>query len=515
MIKKQSVLIIGEHPIKNSIIGQYVSIGYEVTQDSVYNEDSLWNEWTDIVILSAKGDHSTLDDASSVRIIEQIGIRLRDAKHVRPRVHVLLQSPQSAALLNHREYKDDWHGLFELHAFTLNEVWARNILCSCSAGYEKCALDYRPISFDSDQVVHLVVCGVSNLTTVLVENAALVAHFPNYIRNHSLRTRITVIDNRADEWGRSFVCQHRALMDNSFYRFVNVPERKSELHKPMYDGKREDFVDVEWEFVSGSLFDVVVQDKLRGWATDNGQLLSIAICHDDDEQNLSLMNNVVDLLSGLDVPVYVKQSSSAFSEIIGQSPRMHSVRLIGMEDSGYDVTLPLLTMAKRVKYVYDYCYENNIVADSNGCITAPSVMNENEVEEHWLLEKRAIKRYSCMSNAMTLATKMRSIGHDHTRLNTFYAITREEIDLIAKVEHNRWCVEEMLLGFRPCSDEEQLEVEENIAKKSEFKDRLVHYDLRAYNDLRADETGKNVDTYDICLSASIPLIAYEEKGGDR
>ena len=94
-------------------------------------------------------------------------------------------------------------------------------------------------------------------------------------------------------------------------------------------------------------------------------------------------------------------------------------------------------------------------------------------------------------------------------MDTFYAMTQEEVELIAQVEHNRWCVEEMLLGFRPCTDEEQAEIEADIAKKSEYKNRLIHYDLRAYNDLRADDTGMNVNTYDLCLSASIPLIALK------
>ena len=31
-----------------------------------------------------------------------------------------------------------------------------------------------------------------------------------------------------------------------------------------------------------------------------------------------------------------------------------------MTDSGYDITLPLVRMAKNVNYIYDYCYHENI-----------------------------------------------------------------------------------------------------------------------------------------------------------
>ena len=40
-----------------------------------------------------------------------------------------------------------------------------------------------------------------------------------------------------------------------------------------------------------------------------------------------------------------------------------------------------------------------------------------------------------------------------------------------------------------------------------YKEKFFHYDLRAYNDLRPDDTGKNVSVYDICLSISTTLLA--------
>jgi RNA polymerase sigma factor (sigma-70 family) len=50
-------------------------------------------------------------------------------------------------------------------------------------------------------------------------------------------------------------------------------------------------------------------------------------------------------------------------------------------------------------------------------------------------------------------------------------------------------------------------IENDISKKKYYKERHFHYDLRAYNDLRPDDSGKNVSTYDICLSKSTTLLA--------
>ena len=71
-----------------------------------------------------------------------------------------------------------------------------------------------------------------------------------------------------------------------------------------------------------------------------------------------------------------------------------------------------------------------------------------------------------------------------------------------------------MLGWRPCTDQEQREVESDIRMKEILKKRKIHYDLRAYKDLRPDSTGRPVQIYDRCLSACIPLIAKESRGGE-
>jgi hypothetical protein len=119
---------------------------------------------------------------------------------------------------------------------------------------------------------------------------------------------------------------------------------------------------------------------------------------------------------------------------------------------------------------------------------------------------------------MTIPTKMRSIGLNENDWSRFYDIPQQDIELLAQVEHNRWNVEELILGFRPCTNEEQERIAAEIkTQKKAFKAQKIHYDLRAYHDLRPDETGKSVKVYDLCLSSCLPLIAKaftDEKGGE-
>ena len=108
---------------------------------------------------------------------------------------------------------------------------------------------------------------------------------------------------------------------------------------------------------------------------------------------------------------------------------------------------------------------------------------------------------------MTLGTKMHSIGHSSEDWQEYYALTMDEINMLTEVEHNRWSVEELILGYRPVTNEEQALIETDISQKKTLRNtKKAHYDLRSFDDLRSDSTGKNVNVYDMALIQGIPLI---------
>jgi hypothetical protein len=68
-------------------------------------------------------------------------------------------------------------------------------------------------------------------------------------------------------------------------------------------------------------------------------------------------------------------------------------------------------------------------------------------------------------------------------------------------------VEELMLGYRPLTDDEQRQVEQDTTLKKKLRnEQKAHYDLRSFDDLRADDTGKNSQVYDQVLTQGIPLI---------
>lgn len=366
------------------------------------------------------------------------------------------------------------------------------------------ALDRIPVSHGCEVTVHLLIVGFSAQAEALAINAALVAHYPNYCRDNRLRTRITIIDDQIYDGRDRLVQRYVHLFENSYYRTLDLNDEKPRciLHRPMYEGQRNDFVDIEWEFVNGNIRNEAVRQKLTEWSSDNRQQLTVAICHTDQNRNYSEAFGLPQAVYENQIPVFCHTKDSDMLRIATNGGSFSSIYPIGWECCRLDTLRVLKSLAQRVNYVYNHCFS----LSPEDPITAPSVIDEELLESQWRQVGSLPKQYSNIFNAMTLGTKMHSIGHSPADWDAYYALTIEEINTLTEVEHNRWSVEELILGYRPVTDEEQKLVEEDVAKKKVLRCQKIHYDLRAYDDLRTDSTGKNVNVYDMALVQGIPLI---------
>lgn len=189
----------------------------------------------------------------------------------------------------------------------------------------------------------------------------------------------------------------------------------------------------------------------------------------------------------------------------------------GMRDKGYDVGLPLLAMAKNINYVYNQCYNDHGDDTSRWRELWTAEIDRSRRETAWRTNTDLCpeNRFSNIALAMTVSAKMRALGIADSDMRKFQDVTLEQIEVLAQVEHNRWSVDKLIAGFRPCTTDEQRAIESDISLKKVFKnDKKAHYDLRAYNDLRADDTDRSSEIYDKWLCASLPLIAAADDDSD-
>ena len=522
------VLIIGNHPINADLTNQFHlrddSVVWREEYSGFYETDVA--AFDELVILADINKESMEADNEAMSALRQIAAAYCPEQHDGKRLlcHLLLRSQSLLYMINLEGLCQDIDQRLEVVPFTIEEQWSRAIALR---------LDRAPITLQSDKTVHLVIFGMSSMAEQVAIQAAHVCHFPNYTRNdHSLRTRITVIDEQAADKRQEWIQKYKHLFDNSHYRFVDTRQRPAvtDSFVPMYKD-RSDFVDVEWEFVAGTPYDSLVRKKISQWSASPAQLLTIVFADSHSEMQLSNVQYLPEEVAKNKIPVYVyMQHDEAYQQIQHTGSTSHLIPF-GMVNRGYDVNVPLLKMAKNVKYIYDCCYQDNVM-EWDGHLRFSVSIDEKKKEQAWQTES-AVKRTSNIYNAMTIGVKMRSMGFKEDDWEKFYDLSQEEIELLAEVEHNRWSVEELILGWRPCTDDEQQEIAESIEAHIEKRNRLgdeavknektlkeiykterkAHYDLRTYSDLQPDGTGRPVQVYDRCLSACIPLIAKESKGG--
>lgn len=508
----RKVLIVGLHPIRDDLEKQFNLLNCSVKLCDKYSqvESADVQLYDELVLLTNPDDKNAIaQDNEVIAWLYSLSQKLYSINLIRrPVLHLLLQSQTVLRMLQTMDLPQEINDVFDVYPMTMEDVWAKNILVHLpgiqNMGYP--SLDWKPILEDSTDRIHLVISGFDKQAEAVAIHAALISHFPNYHPTDQipLRTRITIVDKNIHERRDVFVNEYQNLFNNSYYRTVDINASKIDFHHPVYEGKRMDFVDVEWEFVNASINSPVMVEKINQWIQSGNQLLTFVVTHGDDEQNLAEALALPNEIYERQLPVFVKQRKKVLSELLEVSSKYNHVYPFGMEDCGYDVSMPLAKLAKYLKYFYDCSY---------GEIGVPTELPIAEVEAAWRQVKSFKLRFSNIYNVMTIATKMRSVGHTDEDAGAFYALTQKEIETLSEVEHNRWSVERLIQGSRPCNDAESAEIRADLKLKKKYKKKDVHFDLRAYDELEFDETGKNVKVYDYDLIACIPLIVksfYED-----
>lgn len=397
--------------------------------------------------------------------------------------------------------------------FNPYENWAQKVLVpfkSNERGITYPLLDREPIGEFSEKYVHLIIIGMTPMGIALAVEAAHLAHYPNYITK-KIRTRITFVDQNAEQEMYFFRGQYKHLFElsHSYYRDM---EKDSEFKENAFLSDDfaylGDFIDTEWYFVQGKAESPAVQHLLEHWYTEENALVTLAVCFNYPPADVAFAFCLPDKLYERNIPVLVYQTaSSSVIDMAAASVNTKQYRNLypfGMVDDCYDVDHTYLDYAKRVNYIYDYYYTFSSYPDR--------LPSEEEVSEAWDTLKRTqpIKIWSNIYNANFIPSKLRSIGLDYRSLPASYQFSDHEIGLLAELEHNRWNVEELLIGFKPVTEEQKRRIEQDKLYKEECKANYQHVDIRPYRELGEDLTGRNASQYDRCISIWLPLIVNKK-----
>jgi len=378
----------------------------------------------------------------------------------------------------------------------------------------------KGVKADDDRYVHLVFVGTTNFAVAFAMEAAHIMHFPNADK---AKTRITFIDKNADKEKDEFIIRNRHFFEIQPYLYQDLSSAKDKEPQGtryecvVFKGKDANFLDVEFEFIKGDVFSKAVQDVIDGWAQEHNkkQFLSIFLAMSDQRQNFVMGMNMPDLVYDNEVPLFIRQDRSdnfvtnlrkadiksdeeklTYSTVNEngvldqqkRDARYANIYPFGMNETAYCADEHSLKRAKLINYLYntmpsDYQFQS---------IMALNTMTEEkiweEADEYWRKLTVALK-WSNLYCAYAIITKldslraMRGLKLDDTSRD-YDSLNDDEIETLAKVEHNRWNVEKLLMGFRkPKAEEDKYEhkVFEDVIMKN--KKLFIHHDIRPFEDL--------------------------------
>lgn len=367
---------------------------------------------------------------------------------------------------------------------------------------------------DDPHYVHLVFVGITYFSAAFAMEAANFLHFPNFRKGNELRTRITFIDINADREKVLFMTRNRHLfqVQDCLYQDLSNdqdydPEKS--VMSPMTD--THNFLDVEFEFVKGNAYAVKTQDMLRQWSCDNKQYLSIFVAMSDQRSNFVVGINLPDEVYDNAIPVFIRQTRADsfvtklrsvddkeydYTVMVGEDAkptkrkgRYANIYPFGMDDMAYFSDHRYVKVAKLINYLYStadydtYKFTDMLILDSmsNDAILA-------EADKYWKDLTVALKwsNLYCVYNMICKLASLRVMrglkpdDYSHDRI----PVTDEECKILGPVEHNRWNVEKLLMGYRKPRPEEDIYT--HPEKKDELKANkklYIHHDIRPFEKL--------------------------------
>ncbi len=363
--------------------------------------------------------------------------------------------------------------------FYYYEMWAQRVLV-CKELNPKAKYEYLPlegiegIKKDDDDYAHLVIVGMTRMGTALATQAALMAHYPNFVEKN-IRTKITLIDENADKEKNFYIDRYDrlfALSNWSYKEMVRSESGKDELktvftHTPTkHDYLGGDFLDVEWEFIQGTVAQLELQKYIEDCASKTHKM-TIAICKDEPSRCLAAALNLEWRIyeKAMQVLVYNRYDDALIEQLKNKeesevySPFKNKLKAFGMASKCFrkDILEDSDTLAKEFHKVYNKGQDVEI----------------EKLTDYW----------SSVYVSNTLWSQLRCVE-----------IKNEEIEdkhkePLIEVEHNRWNVEKLIMSFRHLEKEEQDIAKEDKEEKKRLKSEMAHLDICSNKRLREIDKG--------------------------
>lgn len=417
---------------------------------------------------------------------------------VRKVCKVLFEYQTTYSILQFSDISKDIKDNMVFIPFNRVESWARKVIIDNNAGDNVVAegnvrqlIQYTPldgiegIKEDDNSHVHFVIVGMSNMGVAMGVQAISQAHYINFagvdkiedldlktsFRN-ARRTRVTFIDTKADKEMDFFKGRYDALFSLARNRYIDASAFVNEDSIDWLEDKWEDpmqsstcqwkhlskdgdnFIDVEIEFIKGEIESVGVRKYLQMISDTDSKFvkdskLTIAICLTQTHQAVAAslyMPNCV-YKKAQEIWVYQREAADIILNLYNtetKDRRYKKLRPFGMLYGEYMSDRILYLKALLVNGAYNLKNQNYDIAQRD----LSKKETYADLRETW--KKLSLDRkFSNKYYADSISLKLRSLGTPTSPDDRRDIIQRNE-DVLARCEHNRWVVQQLLFGYMPC-----------------------------------------------------------------
>ena len=439
-------------------------------------------ELASVIYIIGEEDDEKEHDSINVDCWKQVKVLRKDNSSSMAQCYMLLERNASAYVFNALP-KEDTQTMETTIVNRLESV-AQQVLIGDDERWKGYTLDRGAVVAGSEKYVHLVVVGMTQMGYAMATTAAHLCHYPNFDEK-VIRTKITFIDPNAEEemkmlWGR-----YPGLFELSHSSFRSIRSTQSTCPADEFG----DFLDVEWEFVKGSVVDGWVRVLLNQWnekAKNDIEILTLAFCGENAERNMAealylpreFFRHVDEEkpLTESDPLIWVYQpENSALVDMAHEKVgRYKNLLVFGSMTESFDSRMgKRLAAAKRINYLYQKEYRKEVYG---------TMASQEKLDELW----HGLSYAEKMSNiyaANSIYGKFRSMG-----IKEGEAVPEADVEVLAQMEHARWNIEKLLVGFSALPSESRIEINHNdllkksvnkLLKNKEFK----HKDIASYSEL--------------------------------
>ena len=428
---------------------------------------------------------------------------------------VMFEYQTSFSIFQYSDISNKIKDIINFKPLNFYELWSQRVLVNTQLSFD--SPDYSgylplegkiPIGYDSDDTVHFIIVGMSRMGVALGIEAARLAHYPNFVRNSKLKTRITFIDKNCHTEMKYFKGRFKELFALSPWRELKENEDIGQLDEEKWNIDNltidkhylgDDFIDIEWEFINRGIEDDDVHRYLQHQAKDKHKRLTIAICLPNDNASVAAALYLPEKVyeNAIQVLVYQYHNSSVIDNI-SINNRMNQyykqLKAFGMMNEAYDVELIHIQelAAQILGNEYYNMYKQVVKQRGIKEIQVYSNRGKSHIAKYW----------SNVYNANSIWTKLRSIGSDGSSINS-----EKDIHNLAIVEHNRWVIEQLLMRYRYLTPEEQEKAMHSLEYKEELKGcKMAHLDICSYE--RLCEVDPGIFYLDVGFIRIIPQITH-------